>query len=65
MSIELISLTVLLLALAVAGIAIKILLKPNGTFSGTCASQNLYLNQQGESCSICGAKIGEECKEEN
>ena len=33
-------LTIGLLGLGVAGIAIKILVKPGGEFSGTCASNN-------------------------
>jgi hypothetical protein len=59
---ELILLTILLLALAFAGIAIKILVKKNGEFTGTCASNNPMLNDTGESCSICGAKPKERCK---
>lgn len=47
------------MALAFAGIAIKIWAKKDGQFSGTCASQNPYLNQDGEACSYCG-KIPEE-----
>ena len=52
-----------LLALAVAGIAIKIWGKKDGKFAGTCASQNPYLNKDGEACSLCG-KLTEEqdCK---
>jgi len=46
------------------GIGIKILLKKNGVFDGTCASQNPLLNKEGESCSICGAKPEEKCKNE-
>ena len=57
--------SVFLVGLACAGIAIKILIKKNGQFSGTCASQNLYLNKEGESCSFCGAKPGEECKNDD
>ena len=45
-----------------AAIGIKILLKKNGDFSGTCASQNPLLNKEGESCGICGAKPEEKCK---
>ena len=40
---ELILLTILLLAVAFAGIAIKILVKKNGEFTGTCASNNPML----------------------
>lgn len=51
---ELFIITVILLGLAFAGIAIKIWGKKDGKFSGTCASQNPYLNKGGESCSFCG-----------
>lgn len=51
---KLLLLTIGLLSLAVAGIAIKIWAKKDGEFSGTCASQNPMLNQSGESCGFCG-----------
>ncbi len=47
-------LTVGLLALAFAGIAIKLWAKKDGKFAGTCASQSPFLNKEGESCSLCG-----------
>lgn len=47
-------LTIGLLALAFAGIAIKIWAKKDGKFAGTCASQNPVLNPTGESCGFCG-----------
>jgi len=59
---QLILLTILLLIIAFAGIAIKILVKKDGEFSGTCASNNPVLNDTGESCSLCGAKPNERCK---
>ena len=46
--------TIAFLALAVAGIAIKIWGKKDGKFAGTCASQNPMLNETGESCGFCG-----------
>ena len=46
--------TVLLLLLAFAGIAIKIWGKKDGEFAGTCASQNPFLNKNGEACGFCG-----------
>lgn len=46
--------TIILLLLAVAGIAIKIWGKKDGEFAGTCASQSPFLNQDGESCGFCG-----------
>lgn len=51
---KLVLLTIGLLAIAFAGIAIKIWAKKDGKFSGTCASQNPYLNKDGENCGFCG-----------
>ncbi|MGB0255552.1 MAG: membrane or secreted protein [Flavobacteriaceae bacterium] len=46
---ELFFITLVLLAVAFAGIAIK-----GGEFAGTCASQSPFLNKEGEPCSLCG-----------
>lgn len=54
-----------MLAFVFAGVGIKILMKKNGKFAGTCASQNPFLNNEGESCGICGAKPEEKCKNED
>ncbi|PVW16991.1 membrane or secreted protein [Marixanthomonas spongiae] len=51
---ELLLITVGLLLLAFAGIAIKIWGKKDGKFAGTCASQNPFLNKEGEACGFCG-----------
>ncbi|MGB1309484.1 MAG: membrane or secreted protein [Oceanihabitans sp.] len=51
---KLLAITILLLALAIAGIAIKLWAKKDGEFAGTCASQNPMLNQEGEACGFCG-----------
>ena len=59
---KLILLSIGLLALAFAGIAIKIILKKDGQFAGTCASNNPYLNKEGEPCGMCGAMPDEKCK---
>ncbi|MBD0852346.1 membrane or secreted protein [Maribacter arenosus] len=56
---KLILLTIGLLALAFAGIAIKIWSKKDGRFSGTCASQSPFLNTNGEACGMCGKLPGE------
>lgn len=62
---KLILLTIGLLALAFAGIAIKIWSKKDGKFAGTCASQNPYLNSGGESCGFCGKLPDEQdCRKE-
>lgn len=47
-------LTITLLAIAFAGIAIKIWSKKNGKFAGTCASQSPFLNTDGDNCGFCG-----------
>lgn len=47
------------IALAFLAIGIKIIMKKNGEFSGTCASQNPFLNKD-EACGYCG-KLPQEC----
>ena len=59
---KLILLSIGLVALCFAGIAIKLIIKKDGEFSGTCASNNPYLNKEGEACSFCGAQPDEKCK---
>ena len=56
--------TLIMIAFVFTGVGIKILLKKNGKFSGTCASQNPFLNKEGEACGICGAIPEEKCKNE-
>ena len=63
-SMKLVLFSIGLLALGVLGIAIKIWAKKDGEFAGTCASNNPLLNQEGESCSVCGARPDEMCKED-
>ena len=61
---EVILIAIVLLALAFAGIAVKILVKKGGAFSGTCASNNPMLREEGAVCGLCGAKPEEQCKNE-
>ena len=59
---KLVLLTIGMLAIAMAGIAIKILIKKDGEFAGTCASNNpMFQNEEG-GCSYCGATKDEACK---
>lgn len=51
---KLILITLILLGLGIAGIAIKLWTKKGGKFAGTCASQNPLLNKNGEPCGFCG-----------
>ena len=53
-----------LLALAFAGIAVKIWMKKDGEFAGTCASNNPLVQAEGGGCGFCGAKPEEKCRRE-
>lgn len=59
---KLVLLSIGLLALAFAGIAIKIWSKKDGKFAGTCASNNPLLQEEGAVCGLCGARPEEQCK---
>lgn len=59
---KLILISVALLALAFAGLAIKILVKKNGKFQGTCASASPHLSNGDGSCSSCGSRPDQRCK---
>lgn len=59
---ELFLITIVLLGLAFAGIAIKIWAKKDGKFAGTCASQSPVLNKDGAACGFCG-KMPDETKD--
>ncbi|MBI34046.1 MAG: membrane or secreted protein [Flavobacteriales bacterium] len=58
---KMILLTIGFLAIAFLGIAVKLIFKKDGEFSGTCASKNPVLNQENEPCSLCGAQPGDKC----
>lgn len=55
--------SILLMLFAFAGIGIKILIKKDGKFSGTCASQNPYLKNEDGSCGYCGKPVSDDCNE--
>ena len=57
--------SIVLLGVAFAGIAIKIWAKKDGKFEGTCASNNPLITKEGEPCGFCGAKPDEMCKSES
>lgn len=59
---KLILISIGLLAIAFAGIAIKIWSKKGGKFAGTCSSNNPMLQEEGAVCGLCGAKPEEQCK---
>ena len=41
--------------------SVRLIFLKNGEFKGTCASQNPYLNKNGEPCGFCGRDPGEAC----
>ena len=51
---EIFLISVCIVGIAFSGIAIKLIFKKNGEFSGTCASQSPFLNKSDEPCGICG-----------
>mgnify|MGYP006893245516 CR=1 FL=1 len=55
-------LSIVFLSLAILGIAIKIVVKKNGKFSGTCSSNNPLIQNDGGACGICGAMPEQKCK---
>ncbi|MGY8931095.1 MAG: membrane or secreted protein [Flavobacteriales bacterium] len=57
--------TIVMMAFVFAAIGIKIILKKDGQFSGTCASQNPFLNKEGEACGYCGKTAEEICPNES
>ncbi len=50
---KLLIISIILLGIGFAGIAIKILAKKNGQFDGTCAGSNVRLKAEGITCG-CG-----------
>lgn len=62
---EILFYTVLIVGLAFAGIALRILLVKGGEFRGTCATNNPMLKNDIGECTVCGAKPQEACKAEN
>ncbi len=41
--------------------SVRLIFLKNGEFKGTCASQNPFLNKDGEACGFCGKQPGEAC----
>ena len=53
------------LEVVLEGTTIKIILKKDGKFAGTCASQSPFLNKEGETCGFCGKTPDEMCPNES
>ena len=58
-------LAIALIAIGFAGISIKLLVKKDGEFAGTCASSNPLLKDESGTCSIRGSRPQDVCLSEN
>jgi len=54
--------SILVVSIAFAMIATRILLVKDGEFRGSCSSNNPMLKNEIGECTVCGKKPGEECK---
>lgn len=51
-------LSIAILALYFVFMGVRLIFLKDGEFKGTCASQNPYLNKEGETCGFCGKEVG-------
>ncbi len=59
---ETVLVSVVVLGLAFAMIATRILLVKDGEFKGTCSSNNPYLKNELGECTVCGKSVSEPCQ---
>lgn len=57
-------LSIILVLIAFGLFGIRLLVIKNGEFRGTCAGNSPFLRKEGIVCGVCGAKPGENCKED-
>ena len=50
--------------IAVLGMAVRVWLVKGAEARGGCAGKNPMLLEEGVACGLCGAKPGEECRED-
>ncbi len=50
--------------IAVLGMAVRVVFIKGAEARGGCAGKNPLLMDEGVACGLCGAKAGEECKED-
>lgn len=53
-------LTLAFVALFFIMMSVRLIFLKDGQFKGTCASQNPYLNKDGDTCGYCGKKVDQE-----
>tara|TARA_B110000261_G_scaffold114803_1_gene128159 strand:+ start:150 stop:401 length:252 start_codon:yes stop_codon:yes gene_type:complete len=59
-----IGMMVAVLAIALLGMAIRLVLVKDGEVRGGCAGKNPMMQEEGVACNMCGALPAEECKSE-
>jgi len=52
------------MAIALMGIAIRVIFVKDGEIRGGCAGKNPMMQEEGTACTMCGAMPTEECKGE-
>ncbi|MFY0644556.1 MAG: hypothetical protein JXR19_08850 [Bacteroidia bacterium] len=58
------SLIIAFFLIAVLGMAVRVIFIKGAEARGGCAGKNPLLLEEGVACGLCGAKPGEECKED-
>ncbi len=58
-------LTLTLITLGLAGMALRMLVVKNGEFRGGCASNSPWLKNEIGDCQVCGASPDEQCKKDD
>ncbi len=53
------------MAIALVGMAVRLLLVKDGEVRGGCAGKNPMMQDEGLGCTVCGAMPTEECKKED
>jgi hypothetical protein len=59
---KIIFISIVMISLAFALFAIRILVIKGGQFKGTCANNSPFLQKQGVTCGVCGKPAGEACE---
>jgi hypothetical protein len=53
--------SIVFMLIAFAMFSIRILVKRNAEFRGTCANNNPFMQKEGVACGVCGRKPDEPC----
>ncbi len=53
------------LAIALVGMAVRLILVKDGEVRGGCAGKNPMMQEEGVACTVCGAMPSQECQKED